>query len=120
MLCSTSFRAGGPARGAEPVRTPPGGVRLRELEDIGHLFSAHAALWQWPARSTRSNLRTAVTNRDVIGQAKGILMERHKLTADQAFGVLARASQEMNRKLVDIARELAHTGAVPAAHLRRR
>ena len=51
-------------------------------------------------------------NRDVIGQAKGILMERHRLTAEQAFGVLARVSQERNRKLVDIARELADTGSV--------
>ena len=39
-------------------------------------------------------------------------MERHKLTADQAFGVLVRVSQEMNRKLFDIARELTDTGAV--------
>ncbi|WP_433261672.1 ANTAR domain-containing protein [Micromonospora vinacea] len=48
--------------------------------------------------------------RDVIGQAKGILMERHKLTADEAFAVLARASQNTNRKLVDVARYLTTTG----------
>ena len=45
-----------------------------------------------------------------IEQAKGILMERHKLTADQAFAVLARASQHTNRKLVDVARYLTSTG----------
>jgi hypothetical protein len=39
-------------------------------------------------------------------------MERHRLTAEQAFGVLARISQEMNRKLVDIARELTDTGTM--------
>jgi AmiR/NasT family two-component response regulator len=61
------------------------------------------------------HLRAGMTNRDVIGQAKGILMERHKLTADQAFGVLARVSQELNRKLVDVAREVSDTGAVPGA-----
>ena len=60
------------------------------------------------------NLRTAVSSRDVIGQAKGILMERHKLTAHQAFGILARASQDMNRKLFDVAHELSETGALPA------
>jgi AmiR/NasT family two-component response regulator len=60
-----------------------------------------------------------VSSRDVIGQAKGILMERHKLTADQAFGVLTRVSQELNRKLVDVARELSDTGAVPGANRRR-
>jgi AmiR/NasT family two-component response regulator len=40
-------------------------------------------------------------------------MERHKLTAAQAFGVLAQVSMEMNRKLVDIAAELTDTGSVP-------
>lgn len=50
--------------------------------------------------------------RDVIGQAKGILMERRRLTADQAFDVLRRTSQRMNRKLVEVADELVSTGAV--------
>ena len=38
-------------------------------------------------------------------------MQRRKLTVDQAFGVLTRTSHELNRKLVDIAAELADTGA---------
>jgi hypothetical protein len=46
-------------------------------------------------------------------------MERHKLTADQAFAVLARVSQELNRRLADIAREVSDTGAVPGADRRR-
>ena len=54
-----------------------------------------------------------MSTRDVIGQAKGILMERHKLTADQAFGVLARVSQEMNRRLFDVASEVTGTGSLP-------
>ncbi len=62
-----------------------------------------------------SHLKQAVRSRDTIGQAKGILMERHKLTADQAFQVLARVSQQTNRKLADIAEELTQTGAVPGA-----
>ncbi len=82
-------------------------------EDAGHMLAAHAAVAIAGAEHEQ-NLRTAVNSRDVIGQAKGILMERHKLTADQAFAVLARASQEVNRKLVDVARELTDTGAVPA------
>jgi AmiR/NasT family two-component response regulator len=32
--------------------------------------------------------------RDVIGQAKGILMERYKLSSDKSFRVLVRYSQE--------------------------
>lgn len=54
----------------------------------------------------------ALQTRDVIGQAKGILMERQHLTADQAFDILRRASQRLNRKLVEVADELAATGAI--------
>jgi GAF domain-containing protein len=83
-----------------------------ESQEIGLVFASHAAVALAGAEH-EADLRTGMGNRDIIGQAKGILMERHKLTADQAFGALARVSQEMNRKLVDIARELADTGAVP-------
>ena len=37
------------------------------------------------------NLQAALETRAVIDQAKGILMERYKLTADQAFQLLAQA-----------------------------
>ncbi|WIY00242.1 GAF and ANTAR domain-containing protein [Amycolatopsis mongoliensis] len=53
------------------------------------------------------NLRRAVESRDVIGQAKGILMQRRGITADEAFDVLRRASQDLNVKLADLARTLA-------------
>jgi len=49
----------------------------------------------------------------VIGQAKGILMERLHLTPDLAFEELRQASQARNRKVRDIAAELAETGAWP-------
>jgi GAF domain-containing protein len=56
------------------------------------------------------NMRRAMSSRAVIEQGKGILMERHKLTADQAFTVLSRISQQTNRKLRDIAEHLVQTG----------
>ena len=40
-------------------------------------------------------------------------MERYKIGADQTFAVLVRASQNSNRKLSDIAQELANTGEHP-------
>ncbi|WP_267936116.1 ANTAR domain-containing protein [Saccharothrix sp. S26] len=52
-------------------------------------------------------------SRDLIGQAKGILMERHKITADEAFAKLARASQGTNTKLHDVADHLTRTGQLP-------
>ena len=62
------------------------------------------------ARDTAENLQTALESRAVIDQAKGILMERYKLTADGAFQLLARASMTTNRKLRDIADHLVTTG----------
>ena len=65
------------------------------------------------ARDIADNLQTALESRAVIDQAKGILMERHKLTADQAFQQLTRASMHANRKLRDIADHLVRTGELP-------
>lgn len=65
------------------------------------------------ARDRAENLQVALKTRAVIDQAKGILMERHKLTADQAFQVLVRASMHTNRKVRDIADQLVHTGELP-------
>ena len=58
-------------------------------------------------------LEEALVSRDVIGQAKGILMERLHLTPDQAFEQLRAVSQRNNRKVRDIAAELAETGLWP-------
>ena len=85
-----------------------------ESEEIGQLLAGHAAIALAGAEH-ENNLRAGIANRDLIGQAKGILMERYRLTADQAFTALARVSQDLNRKLVDIARELVETGALPTA-----
>ncbi len=82
-----------------------------DAEHVGLLFAAHAAVAMSGAQR-EEHLTKAMAARDVIGQAKGILMERHKLTADQAFSVLARASQHTNLKLIDVARSLAETGAL--------
>jgi GAF domain-containing protein len=62
------------------------------------------------ARELADNLQAAMETRAVIDQAKGILMERHKLTSDQAFQLLAKASMATNRKLRDLAETLVQTG----------
>ncbi|WP_433360658.1 ANTAR domain-containing protein [Actinoplanes sp. CA-142083] len=58
-------------------------------------------------------LHRGLSTRDVIGQAKGILMERQRLSAGEAFDVLRRVSQRLNRKLSDVAEQLAETGELP-------
>jgi GAF domain-containing protein len=66
------------------------------------------------ARATQdvTNMRTAMLSRSVIEQAKGILMERYKVTAEQAFVLLTHASQRSNVKLRDVADELTSTGVL--------
>jgi GAF domain-containing protein len=83
-----------------------------ESESVGLVFASHAAIALAGAENEQ-NLRTALTTRDQIGQAKGILMERFKITADRAFAVLVGASSRTNRKLTDIAEELSATGTLP-------
>ena len=93
---------------------------LTILERAGPARCAHLALAQRlepgaPAtifeRNTRypdflAQLRRALQSRDVIGQAKGILMERRGISADEAFAVLRAASQSLNVKLTQVAQTL--------------
>ena len=52
-------------------------------------------------------------SRELIGQAQGILMEHERVTAEQAFDILRRASQHLNEKLRDVAQNLVDTGESP-------
>ena len=81
----------------------------QDSEHTALLFAAHAAVALAGAQQ-QDQLRAAMSTRDLIGQAKGILMERFKVTSDQAFLLLVRASQTSNRKLHEIAVELALSG----------
>jgi GAF domain-containing protein len=73
------------------------------------LFAALAALALAEAQRTEQ-LREAIASRDLIGQAKGMLMERYQIDGDAAFAVLGRTSQNLNLKLTAVARHLADTG----------
>jgi hypothetical protein len=53
-----------------------------------------------------ANLNRAIQSRDLIGQAKGIIMATMRCTADEAFELLKQQSQAENRKLTEIADEL--------------
>lgn len=76
------------------------------------LLATHASLAVAYAHATeladihQAHLHKAIDSRDVIGQAKGILMHRQRISADEAFALLDRTSQEINVKLVDLARTL--------------
>jgi hypothetical protein len=82
------------------ARTEPDGGREREIAEL----LAHQAVLVVEGGRRLVQLRDAVASRDVIGQAKGILMNRYRIDAATAFSRLVEASQDMNVKLVDIAR----------------
>ena len=58
-------------------------------------------------------LHRALGTRDVIGQAKGILMERRRIGAGDAFDILRDTSQRLNVAVHDLARHLAETEELP-------
>lgn len=80
--------------------------------DVALLLACHGslALANVQANSTAAlqatHLRRAIESRDIIGQAKGILMHRRGVSADEAFGILRRVSQDLNVKLADLAHTL--------------
>jgi GAF domain-containing protein len=83
-------------------------------ERVAVLLATFAALALAEAQRAEQ-MHDALANRDVIGQAKGILMERHGVTAEAAFGALSRVSQAENMKLAEIARGFVETGQLPGA-----
>jgi GAF domain-containing protein len=117
-LSSLSLPLGSPERMAAGLnvyaREPgpfPGGSR-RDAERFARFAGvAVANIHAYrSARELSDNLQTALDTRAVIDEAKGILVDRYRLTPDQAFRLLARASIATHRKLRDIADELVRTG----------
>ena len=70
------------------------GVALANM----HLYEAQGKVAE--------QLQTAMASRAVIEQAKGILMGQRGCSAERAFDVLVKLSQDTNRKLRDVAQAL--------------
>lgn len=77
---------------------------------VGSVFAAHAAVALFSALHDEQ-MEEALQSRDVIGQAKGVLMAREGVGPDEAFDMLRRASQRVNVKLRDVARQIADSTA---------
>ena len=73
---------------------------------VGSVFATHAAVALAGAQQDEQ-MQRALQGRDVIGQAKGILMAQQDVSADEAFDILRRASQRMNIKLRELAERVA-------------
>jgi GAF domain-containing protein len=76
-----------------------------DAQALARLFASHAAIALGHAHE-REHLNEALQTRKVIGQAIGILMERHEMNEDRAFAFLVRASSHTNIKLRAVAQEL--------------
>jgi transcriptional regulator with GAF, ATPase, and Fis domain len=85
--------------------------------NAGMVLAAQGAVALAESQATEQ-WQNAALNRTIIGQAEGILMERLALTADQAFAVLRRVSQQNNAKLYQVAGELVLTREIPGAAMR--
>jgi hypothetical protein len=87
-----------------------------EAQEVGLILAAHASMAADAVRERGTlqdladNLNKALLSRDVIGQAKGILMERLKITPEEAFDTLRRSSNRLNEKLHTVALNVAETG----------
>jgi GAF domain-containing protein len=72
-----------------------------------HLYDAQANLAQ--------QMQAAMQSRAVIEQAKGIIMGSRHCTAEEAFAILTRLSQDTNRKLRDVATTLVASASPDAS-----
>ena len=89
---------------AESWEDPAAGAARGLARQASVVLANAAALMS--TQLTNQHLQEALESRDLIGQAKGILMARQSIGADDAFDILRRASQRSGRKLRDVAAEL--------------
>jgi hypothetical protein len=114
---------------AYPVAEPHGQRSVRDAAVVVLGESAHrrwdAALESYAAlcvthvaaatalAEREQHLRLAIDSHEEIGQAVGILVERHRWTPATAFEQLKRSSQDHNTKLREVARQVIESGADP-------
>jgi hypothetical protein len=103
---------GAPRRAVRLVWYARRPATLSRYADLAEAFAHHASL-ALGAVMERDNLNRAVAARHRVGLAQGILMTRRQVTADQAFTMLKRQSQNTNVKLRTIAQTVIQTGDLP-------
>ena len=87
-------------------------VFTAENEAIGAMLATHAAT-ALIADDERLQFQSALASRDIIGQAKGMIMERFDVDAVRAFELLRKLSQNSNTRLASVAEELVSRGPEP-------
>jgi GAF domain-containing protein len=79
-----------------------------DAETTGTVLAAHAAA-AILAKSQDEQMQVALSTRDRIGQAKGIIMERYGVDDVRAFDMMRRLSQESQMKLAEVAQRVIET-----------
>jgi GAF domain-containing protein len=103
----------GETMGALNVYAETPNVFDHESRNIGLIFAAHSSV-AWNSARRDEQFKKALASRDVIGQAKGMIMERYGVDAVQAFELLRKLSQDSNVPLIKVATQLvADTQSTP-------
>jgi hypothetical protein len=116
-MLSTELSSDGGRRAALNLYAVEPRVFDAETRMTAALFGVQAAMLLYGSEQA-GHLQRALDSRDLIGQAKGIIMERFGVSDDTAFQMLVKSSQDTNMKLVDVAtwlRDEANTRSEPAA-----
>ncbi len=77
------------------------------------MINADVTSWLQGEIRRSENLELAISTREVIGQAEGILIERERLTPEQGFDVLRRTSLHVNLRLRDLVQYVVDAGEMP-------
>lgn len=91
--------------GALNVFSEQPGAFTADSRDLGRVFAAHSSV-AWNSARRDEQFRRALSSRDIIGQAKGMIMERYGVNAVQAFELLRKLSQDSNVPLIKVATNL--------------
>lgn len=110
IACSLPSRHGGAA--ALNLHAPAPAAFNDAAVEMASIYAAHSSTALNQA-SLIASLRTAMVSRQVIGEATGVLMERHRISSRQSFAMLVQASQRLNVKLRQVAEYVVRTGQDP-------
>ena len=102
------LRAGEQKTGALNLFSDTAGGLTAEAVDQGIVLAAFitVALVASHERKAAETLKAGLQSNREIGKAMGLMMAFHKITDDEAFEMLRKASQDMNIKLSEVARQV--------------
>ncbi len=84
-----------------------------ESVDVALIFATHTGL-VWNMMRRDQQFRSALASRDVIGQAKGRMIERFNIDDDQAFAMLKLMSQNSNTPIAQVAQRVVEGQVCPS------